>query len=176
MKQKQPGFPAVAAALFAVLLLAGAVRAEGGSTMQQEAEKNAVLAQIERYRDSIIHADNPALAEEVWSLTPDATFVHPRGHERGWEAIKKNFYGKTMGATFSTRALKLVGAPAVYMHGMTAVAEFNWDFVATVREDGSQKHTMGRESQVYVNIPDLGWRLAHVHYSGPSTTAKGQGF
>ena len=50
------------------------------------------------------------------------------------------------------------------------MVEFEWDFVATVRADGSLRHTTGRESQVYVKRPE-GWRLVHVHYSGPATTA-----
>ncbi len=158
------------------MLLAATVQAEGDRTQSRETGKDAVLSRIERYRDSIVHADQPELAAQVWSLTPEATFIHPRGHERGWEAIKKNFYGKTMGKTFFKRDLNVVGTPTVFIHGDTAVAEFNWDFVATVREDGSRKHTRGRESQVYVNVPGQGWRLTHVHYSGPATTAKGQGF
>jgi hypothetical protein len=47
------------------------------------------------------------------------------------------------------------------------VAEFDWDFHATLRSDGSPVHTTGRESQFYVKFPDKGWRLVHVHYSGP---------
>jgi hypothetical protein len=37
-------------------------------------------------------------------------------------------------------------------------------------------HTTGRESQVIAKVPDLGWRLVHVHYSGPAITGTGQGF
>lgn len=58
----------------------------------------------------------------------------------------------------------------------TAVLEFDWDFVATMRDDGGQKNTKGRETQVFVKIPGEGWMLAHVHYSGPPVTARGEGF
>ena len=58
----------------------------------------------------------------------------------------------------------------IQLYGDAAVVEFEWDFVATVRADGSLRHTTGRESQVYVKRPE-GWRLVHVHYSGPATTA-----
>jgi len=54
--------------------------------------------------------------------------------------------------------------------------EFDWDFVAILRSDGMVVHTTGRESQVYVNLPGKGWRLVHVHYSGPAVKEPGSGF
>ena len=56
------------------------------------------------------------------------------------------------------------------------MVEFDWDFVATMRADGTAVHTTGRESQVYVNLPAKGWRLVHVHYSGPPVKGPGEGF
>jgi hypothetical protein len=47
------------------------------------------------------------LANHVWSHAPEVKFIHPRGTERGLEAVEKNFYGKTMGNTFSERELLL---------------------------------------------------------------------
>lgn len=138
--------------------------------MDQSAAKQELFNILDLYRRSIIHADDPALAEQVWANTQDVSFTHPRGHASGWQQIKQNFYGKTMGETFSSRELTLVGTPAIRLYGDAAVVEFQWDFVATVRADGSQRHTTGRESQVYVKRPE-GWRLVHVHYSGPATTA-----
>jgi hypothetical protein len=46
-----------------------------------------------------------ALASEVWSRSPDVSFIHPRGHDRGWEEVKRNVHEKLMGATFSERKL-----------------------------------------------------------------------
>lgn len=159
-----------------VLLLVTCSYAASAALMHQEAAKNALLTQIERYRDSIVHADDAVRAEQVWAMLPETSFIHPRGHEHGWEEIRKNFYGKTMGMTFSKRDLRLVNTPAIHVYGDAAVVEFNWDFTATVRQDSSRKHTTGRESQVYINMPGLGWRLVQVHYSGPATTAGGKGF
>ena len=138
--------------------------------MEQSTEKQQLLDTVDLYRRSIIHADDPSLAEQVWADTPDVSFTHPRGHASGWQANRRNFYGKTMGETFSKRELTLVGTPVIQLYGDAAVVEFEWDFVATVRADGSLRHTTGRESQVYVKRPE-GWRLVHVHYSGPATTA-----
>jgi ketosteroid isomerase-like protein len=80
-----------------------------------------------------------------------------------------------MGQTFSKRSLKLAAEPAIHVFGDTAVAEFHWDFVATLRSNGSEVHTKGRESQVYVRFADKGWRLVHVHYSGPAQVMPSSG-
>lgn len=45
-----------------------------------------------------------------------------------------------------------------------AIVEFDWEFHARKREDGSSVNTKGRESQVYEK-KDGAWRLVHVHYS-----------
>lgn len=134
-----------------------------------------IRRQIERYLQSVDGADT-GLAATIWSTTPDASFIHPRGHERGWDEIAQNFYGKTMGESFTKRALKVVGDVTVHVFGTAAVAEFNWEFNAMRRDTGKPLRSSGRESQVYVERPGEGWRLIHVHYSGPPTTAAGRGF
>ncbi len=49
---------------------------------------------------SIDDAD-PKLGAEVWSTTPDVSFIDPLGHEHGWDEIASVVYGKLMGQTFS---------------------------------------------------------------------------
>lgn len=140
--------------------------------MSQTDVKEELLKKIEIYRNSIIHAEDLKIAEQVWAATPEASFTHPRGHESGWQQIKQNFYGKTMADTFSKRELKLTDTPIVHVYGDAAVVEFAWDFTATLRHDGSSRHTTGRESQFFIKQPELGWRLVHVHYSGPAAAAR----
>lgn len=130
-----------------------------------------IVKKIEMYRDSIIHAESPELAATVWDATPEASFIHPRGHERGWDAIRENFYQKTMATLFSRRELRLTSAPAIHIYGDAAVAEFDWEFTAQPRDKGNERRTSGRESQVYVRRTGGDWRLVHVHYSGPAATA-----
>ena len=144
--------------------------------MNQAAAQKELLQKIAMYCNSIIEADNLGIAEQVWSATPDSSFIHPRGHEIGWSEIRNNFYGKTMNDMFSKRDLKMVGVPAIKLYGDSAVVEFDWDFVAVMRDDGSSLHTTGRESQVYIKFPDLGWRIVHVHYSGAPVDGRGVGF
>jgi ketosteroid isomerase-like protein len=80
-----------------------------------------------------------------------------------------------LGQTFSQRTLKNSGDIVVHLYGDAAVVEFDWDFVATLRSNGAPVHTTGRESQVYVKLPSKGWRLVHVHYSGPPVSVPSNG-
>jgi ketosteroid isomerase-like protein len=135
----------------------------------------AVRGMVDVYVQSIVDADVKLGATE-WSPTPDVSFIEPRGNEQGWEQISSVFYVKTMGEMFTKRLSKLVGEPHIQVYGNAAVVEFNWDFVATLRANGQTIHTTGRESQVYIDTPEKGWRLVHVHYSGPPMGGPGQGF
>jgi hypothetical protein len=143
---------------------------DAGLTAQSNAQAK-IRSMVDTYMQSIDDAD-PKLGATVWLTTPDASFIDPLGHERGWDQIADVIYGKLMGQTFEKRSLKNVGAVAVHLYGNAAVVEFDWDFVAILRSDGkTEVHTTGRESQVYVNLPGQGWRLVHVHYSGPPVKA-----
>jgi ketosteroid isomerase-like protein len=132
----------------------------------------AITGLIERYAQSVDAADT-RLASEIWATAGDVSFIHPLGHERGWESIRTNVYTKLMGETFSERKLD-VRDIAVHAYRDTAWAEFYWDFVAKLRSDGKTLMTHGRESQVYRKI-DGRWRLVHVHYSGMPATGARQG-
>ncbi len=69
-----------------------------GDTRQTDVE--AIKNQIATYLRSIDDADTK-LASEVWSNSPDVSFIHPWGHERGWAEVKKNSYEGTMAVPFS---------------------------------------------------------------------------
>ena len=142
--------------------------------MEQHEARIAEL--VDAYFRSVMELDLD-LASSVWLTSPDISFIHPRGHEHGWDEIKENFYERTMRAHFSRRTLKAITPIEVRRFASdTAVVEFGWDFVAKRVDNGELLHKTGRESQVYAKLADLGWRLVHVHYSGLPTTAAGQGF
>ncbi|MGJ4953506.1 YybH family protein [Bradyrhizobium sp. HKCCYLS20291] len=148
------------------MALASTARAEdAGATIRKD---------IDIYMQSIDAAD-PDMATKVWSTTPQVSFIHPLGHEKGWDSIKTNFYDKIMGGALKDRHLKLVGEPAIHVYGESAVVEFYWDFVATIKENGAALHTTGRETQVYENLAGLGWRIVHIHYSRPPATELSKG-
>ncbi len=136
--------------------------------------KAEIRRDIETYMRSVDLAD-PNLAATVWLTTPDASFISPVGHDRGWQQISDDIYVKLMGQTFSKRHLAAKAEPVIHVYGDAAVAEFDWDFVATLRSNGSPVHTTVRESQVYIRFPDKGWRLVHVHYSGPAVPPPSSG-
>ncbi len=138
-------------------------------------EHDEIKRMIGVYTKSIDGAD-VELGATIWVTTPDASFIEPRGSEHGWKEISEGFYGKVMGETFSARKLRVTGEPSVKIFGNSAVVEFDWAFQATFRSNQRPLNTNGRETQVYVKFPEMGWRLVHVHYSGPPITEAGAGF
>ena len=164
------------ARLVALQLLVGAIAAGPGSqetTAASGSDEAGIRSLIATYAKSVDAADT-TLASTVWATTPDVSFIHPRGHERGWNAIKAQFYEQTMGQMFSERKLTVKDL-AIHCYGQSAWAEFYWDFAAKLRTDGSPVATHGRETQVYRKINGA-WRLVHVHYSGMPVTGERQGF
>ncbi len=134
---------------------------------------DAIRQMIAKYAQSIDEADT-TLASQIWSDSPEVSFIHPLGHEHGLEQIKQNVYKHLMGDTFSERKLSIHDI-SVHVYGDTAWAEFYWDFAAKFRKDGSPLTTHGRETQVYRKEQGR-WRLVHVHYSGMPVTQERQGF
>src|SRR6266446_3949091 len=164
-----------------IMARAAAQRAKGekredhgnNSSAEAAADGGMIRSLIEKYTKSVDDADT-ALAAEVWLDSPEVSFIHPLGHEHGFEQIKQNVYQHLMGDTFSERKLS-VHDVSVHVYGDAARAEFYWDFAAKFRKDGSPLTTHGRETQLYQKENGR-WRLVHVHYSGMPVTAERQGF
>jgi len=133
----------------------------------------AIRGLIADYIRSIDEADT-ALAAEVWATDLDVMRVDPRGTERGWQEVRENFYQKRMKEMFSSRALTIVGDVAVQVYADAAIAYFWWDFKAAFA-NGRPFHEMGRETQVYAYVDATGWRLVHVHASGPPEVGEREG-
>lgn len=132
-----------------------------------------IKALITKYTRSIDTCDT-TLAAEVWLDSPADTFIHPLGHEHSFDQIKQNIYERLFGKVFSERQLTAHDI-SVDVSGNSAVAEFYWDFNATLRKDGKQLTTHGRETQVYIKL-NGSWKLAHVHYSGMPVANQLEGF
>jgi Xaa-Pro aminopeptidase len=144
-----------------------------GSQSSDTTGAEEIKSLVVKYAESVDRADTE-LASKIWRDSPESSFIHPLGHERGFEQIKQNVYKRLMGETFSERKLSPRDI-SIQMLGDAAVVEFYWDFVAKFRKDGSSITTHGRETQVYRRTPE-GWRLVHVHYSGMPVTDQRQGF
>jgi Xaa-Pro aminopeptidase len=145
----------------------------GVSSEETTTDSGAIRSLIDKYAKSIDAADT-TLAADVWLDSPDVSFIHPLGHEHGFEQIKQNVYTRLMGESFSERKLSAHDV-SIHVFGDSARAEFYWDFAAKFRKDGTPLTTHGRETQLYQKI-DGRWRLVHVHYSGMPVTGERQGF
>jgi ketosteroid isomerase-like protein len=177
--------PAIAYWLVLAFFFVGCAPAWGGPRQGSEskaqadtqarnntAEGEQIKRQIARYAESIDKAD-AALASTIWSNTSEVSFIHPLGHEHGFEQIKKNVIEGLMGGLFSERKLSFHDI-SVHVYGDAAWAEFYWDFAAKMRKDGTLFNSQGRETQIYHR--EMGeWRLVHVHYSGMPVTGEGRG-
>ncbi len=139
---------------------------------QSTSDADQIQQMVAKYAKSVDAADT-TLAAQVWLDSADVSFIHPRGHEHGFDQIKEDVYRHLMGETFSERKLS---PRDIYVHifGDSAWVEFYWDFTAKFRKDGSPITTHGRESQVYWKTKD-GWRLVHVHYSALPVTEPKKG-
>ena len=168
--KKQTSF-AVGCLSMAALLLSAPIVAQGASA--QGPDERAIQKLIATYATSVDDADTK-VAEEIWSSAPEVTFIHPLGEEHGLPQIESDVYENLMGTTFSERHLTLKGI-SVHVYGNAAWSEFEWDFVAKVRKDGSTFQSKGRETQVY-HKENGQWRIVHVHYSGVPVTGNLKGF
>jgi ketosteroid isomerase-like protein len=125
-------------------------------------DTEAIRAIIAKYAQAVDDADTN-LAAQIWSASPDVTFIWPLGREHGFDQIKRDVYEAAMGGMFSERKLSIHDI-SVHVYGDTAWSEFDWDFTAKLKKDGSPVTTHGVETQIY-RKEAAGWRLVHVHYS-----------
>ena len=109
---------------------------------QPVADRQQIEALIAKYAKSIDAAD-PALAAEIWSQSPDVSFIHPQGHEHGFAQIRQNVYLKAMGGTFSERRLTIKDV-AIRVYRDTAWAEFNWNFAGRLKTTAHRTTKAGR--------------------------------
>lgn len=80
-------FPCTAITL--TLMASSAWAATPTTTTQNETTavvKQHITEGINRYLYSIDKAD-PTLGKQIFYVSPETSFIHPRGHERGWSQI-----------------------------------------------------------------------------------------
>jgi ketosteroid isomerase-like protein len=126
------------------------------------ADSLAIRELLGRYAKAVDTVDLKPLAQ-IWSHSPDVSFMYSLGEEHGFDAIEQHVFEKAMGGMFSARDLKMHDE-AIYVNGNSAWSEFHRDFHATLRKDGSAVTTHGVETQVY-RKEEGRWCLVHVHYS-----------
>jgi ketosteroid isomerase-like protein len=142
----------------------GAATGQAASGGQAEATAE-IKDLIAKYAEAVNREPvDMELAAQVWSQSPDVSFIFPLGEEHGWEEVKQKFYQDIMEARFSERTLSPRDIQ-VHVYGDSAWAEFSWRFVAKSRKDNARVETNGRETQIYRKIGPHRWALVHVHYS-----------
>ena len=122
----------------------------------------AIHKLINQYTKAVDTVDLKLLSQ-IWSHSPEVSFIYPLGEEHGFDAIEQHVFLNAMGGMFSARDLEIHGA-AIHVNGSAAWSEFHWVFHAAMRKDGSAVTTHGVETQVY-RKESGNWRLVHVHYS-----------
>jgi len=158
-----------AAAAFLLTALAAAPYA----IAQQSADERAIEALIGRYAQMVDRADLK-MADDLFSDAPEVTFIDPLGEDHGRARIESDLIQNLMGTTFSERQLTPKDI-SVHVYGDTAWSEFQWDFIAKVRKDGSPLHSQGVETQIYRREQGR-WRIVHVHYSGAVVSGNLKGY
>ncbi len=117
---------------------------------------------LEQYAKAVDTVDLTLLSQ-IWSHSPEVSFIYPLGEEHGFDAIERQVFQNVMGGMFSARDLQMHGV-SIHVSGNAAWAEFHWIFHATMRKGGSAVTTRGVETQIYRRESGK-WRLIHVHYS-----------
>ena len=102
---------------------------------------------IEQYAKAVDTVDLNLLSQ-IWSHSPEVSFIYPLGEEHGFDAIEQQVFQNIMGGMFSARDLEMHGV-AIHVSGNAGWSEFHWIFHATMRKDGSAVTTHGVETQVY---------------------------
>ena len=103
------------------------------------------------------------LAQEAWDTEGSVSFIHPNGTEQGFEEIKNNFYLEFLNKQFSNRNFRIKDIMTKY-YGNTALLEFDWEFLATLKDSNKDINTQGKETQ-FIVLRDKGWKLSNIHRS-----------
>jgi hypothetical protein len=161
------------------LLTVAAVLAASVCSVSQDKQKAAntnagsveeeIKQLISMYAKAADEAD-PTLASRVWCDSSEDSLINPVGRWHGVEQIM-DFYRHEMGEMYSVRDLEISDV-SVQVYWDAAWAEFNWEFSATRRKEGSSVSFHGMETQIYRKNRDS-WCLVHVHYSALPAEKKG---
>lgn len=156
-----------------VILIVVAMLVFSTQSFSQKSDPVQLRLMVDKYLQSINDAQDVSLANEIWEQSETVAFVHPRGHEIGWNNIKKGIYD-FFRDTFSKR--KLVSSKETFaVYKDVVIVDFYWVFDATFKKDNKPLQTKGRETQVWKKR-GKNWRLVHVHYSGMPVTGEREGF
>src|SRR5579863_7863427 len=104
--------------LTAALVLLLSTCACGQAGISASADSTAIHDLLAQYAKAVNSVDLKLLAE-IWSHSPDVSFIYPLGEEHGFDAIEQHIFQNVMGDKFSARDLK-VHDVAIYVNGASA--------------------------------------------------------
>jgi len=148
--------------LFAAILCLTSAYAVAQADTGPASDVGAIHRLINQYTKAVDTVDLKLLSQ-IWSHSPEVSFIYPLGEEHGFDAIEQHVFQNVMGGMFSARDLE-TNRVAIHVSGNAAWSEFHWVFHATMRKDNSAITTHGVETQIY-RKESGNWRLVHVHYS-----------
>src|SRR5579863_7197414 len=93
----------------------------------------AIHQLINRYAKAVDTVDLNLLSQ-IWSHSPEVSFIYPLGEEHGFDAIEQHVFRDVMGGMFSARDLE-THSVEIHANGNEAWSEFHWVFHATMRKD-----------------------------------------
>ena len=149
------------AALLAVSVCSASQDSRQATTAKAARDEEEIRQLISMYAKAADEAD-PTLASRIWCDSPEDSLINPVGRWHGLEQIM-GFYRHDMGEMYSVRDLE-ISEVSVQVYSDAAWAEFNWNFSAKRRKEGSSVSLRGMETQIYRKNHDR-WCLVHVHYS-----------
>lgn len=133
-----------------------------------EVDKKLIMDMVKKYTKSVNHGDlHPELINDLWEHSPDVSNINIRGHQKGFDDIRKNFY-EPIFLVLKDRNLRMTTSPrkpAIYFFDNTAIVEFYWILNATIKDGNKPIEMAGRETHVYRKANGQ-WKLVHLHYSG----------
>jgi ketosteroid isomerase-like protein len=153
--------------LFAAILCLIPICAGAQNDTDPAPDLAAIHELIKQYTNAVDSVDLKLLSQ-IWSHSPEVSFIYPLGEEKGFDAIEQHVFQNVMGGMFSARELQTNGV-TVHVNGDAAWSEFRWVFQAKMRKDESAVTNHGIETQIY-RKESGSWRLVHVHYSADLQT------
>lgn len=157
------------AALFAVSVFSVSQDKRQTANANAGKEEQEIKQLISMYAKAADEAD-PTLASRIWCDSSEDSLINPVGRWHGVEQIM-GFYRHDMGEMYSLRDLDISDV-SVQVYSDAAWAEFDWEFSATRRKEGSPVSFHGMETQIYRKYR-ASWCLVHVHYSALPAERKG---
>src|SRR5450755_4804206 len=79
---------------------------------------------IEQYAKAVDTVDLNLLSD-IWSHSPEVSFIYPLGEEHGFDAIEQQVFQNIMGGMFSARDLE-THRVAIHVNGNAGWSEFHW--------------------------------------------------